>query len=381
MRQQLLIGLLAGGLCSSVFASSPSAEPEVFLGNPEAPSTPVLKSGIQGLNPSVQIALSAPGTAELATLDPHAVPPVIGIGRAIPADQQLIDGSQLAWSPLPGGGQAAVFSVRSPGAQALRLQLDLAALPAGIELRFYAPLNAAEVSGSLVTGASGVGDGIWSPSVSGDTLAVEVFLPDALSPTQLSVPLTRLSHMAADPAQPSSFYKDLNDIGGSEACQIDAQCRTLPESARNSVAKMVITDQAGQAGFCTGTLLADNDPNTQIPYFLTAHHCGVGEAQVAANIEFYWGFERAACNGPNPDNVTRTAGGGTPLSSAQRELGNDHALLRLNQNPPAGSTLSGWTATRAAVNSGVTGIHHPNGDIKKVSAGTVGGYVLSLIHI
>ena len=373
MRLKLLIGLLAGGLCTPALASPPSsAEPEVFMGSPRSPA--VLKSGILGLSPSLRIDLPAPGEDELAALDPDAVPPIFGIGRVIPADQQMINGPQLAWSPLSSGGRVAVFSVSSPGARSLRLQLDLAELPPGMELRFYAPFSSAEVTGSLVTGEAGVGDGIWSPTVSGDTLAVEVFLPTALRPAMVSIPVTRLSHMAADPSKASDFHKDLNDIGGAQPCHIDVQCRTVPEAARNSVAKMVITDAAGGAGFCTGTLLADNDPNTQVPYFLTAHHCGVGDPAVAANIAFFWGFETAACNGPAPGNVIQTGGGGTPLSSSPSSLGNDHALLRLNQNPPNGSTLSGWVANRPAPNNAVVGIHHPNGDLKKVSQGSVIGY-------
>ena len=342
------------------------------MGSPPGPA--VLKSGIVGLSPSLRIELPAPGEDELAALDPAAVPPIFGFGRAIPAHQQMINGTRLTWSPAPDGGRVAVFSVSSPSARSLRLQLDLAGLPPGVELRFYAPLGVAEVTGSLVTGEPGVGDGIWSPTVSGDTLAVEVFLPGTLSPAMLDIPVTRLSHMAADPSRTSGFYKDLNDINGAQPCHIDVQCRTVPEAARNSVAKMVITGQNGQAGFCTGTLLADNDPNTQIAYFLTGHHCGVGDPAVAANIAFFWGFEKSACDGPNPDGVIQTGGGGTPLSSAPLNLGNDHALLRLNQNPPDGSTLSGWSAARTPLNTAVVGIHHPNGDLKKVSRGNVVGY-------
>jgi hypothetical protein len=219
-----------------------------------------------------------------------------------------------------------------------------------------------------------VGDGLWSPSVAGDTVAVEVYLPAGLTPNDVTFGIPRLSHMMAAPGQPGEFGKALEDIGGSEACHIDVRCQTVPDSMVNSVAKLIITDQTGQAGFCTGTLLADSDPATQTPYLLTADHCGVGNAQVAANIELYWFFERATCGGANPDTVTRTLGGGAPLSASPQFLGNDHALLRLNQPPPPGVVFSGWSVERTPLNTPMVGVHHPNGDLKKISNGTVINY-------
>jgi lysyl endopeptidase len=47
----------------------------------------------------------------------------------------------------------------------------------------------------------------------------------------------------------------------------------------------------------------------------------------------------------------------------------DGMLLRLNGTPPAGSEFAGWDFALLPASSDIVGIHHPNGDAKKVSSG------------
>ena len=60
---------------------------------------------------------------------------------------------------------------------------------------------------------------------------------------------------------------------------------------------------------------------------------------------------------------------------------NDFTLLLLNDSAPAGVTLAGWTTADPVSGASGPGIHHPAGDVKKISLGTVegisswGGYV------
>jgi hypothetical protein len=48
--------------------------------------------------------------------------------------------------------------------------------------------------------------------------------------------------------------------------------------------------------------------------------------------------------------------------------------MELNDTPPSGVTFAGWTTAEPGVGSETTGIHHPSGDLKKISFGTVDGY-------
>ena len=47
----------------------------------------------------------------------------------------------------------------------------------------------------------------------------------------------------------------------------------------------------------------------------------------------------------------------------------DFSLLKLLKPPPVGVGLSGWSAQAVTHGSAIVGIHHPNGDLKKISDG------------
>jgi hypothetical protein len=48
--------------------------------------------------------------------------------------------------------------------------------------------------------------------------------------------------------------------------------------------------------------------------------------------------------------------------------------MRLNGTPPAGAVFAGWTASTLANGTAITAVHHPAGDWKKVSLGSMGGF-------
>jgi hypothetical protein len=49
-------------------------------------------------------------------------------------------------------------------------------------------------------------------------------------------------------------------------------------------------------------------------------------------------------------------------------------LLQLRQSPPTGAVLAAWNATVIPTGTAITGMHHPSGDLKKFSSGTMLGY-------
>ena len=144
----------------------------------------------------------------------------------------------------------------------------------------------------------------------------------------------------------------------------------MPAALSGAVAKVLYTKQ-GFTHLCTGTLLNDKDPNSWIPYFFTANHC-VPDQSTANSVDSYWFFERAVCGGSNPTSVTHFTGGADLLAT---DPSSDYGLLRFRDmqisNLP-GIHFAGWTNTNPT-GLGAIGIHHPNGDLKKVSQGTVAG--------
>lgn len=156
--------------------------------------------------------------------------------------------------------------------------------------------------------------------------------------------------------------KALNDSGD---CMYDVNCPIGAgwENQRNSVAMMVNSS----GGFCTGSLV-NNTSGTIIPYFLSANHCGTSPGGWVFRFRWESPAAQADCataansvNGPTTMNVN----GGVLRASYSPS---DFTLTELNTAPdPAwGVYYNGWNRTDVPATSAV-GIHHPSGDIKKIS--------------
>jgi len=293
----------------------------------------------------------------------------IGIGRSVPSPYcDAIDPGLYQWISLPEGGRAAVFSVKSSEAVALRAEIKIIHMPKGAELRFYNPTNPEEVYGPyLIDQIRGqmVDDSFWSPVIESDSIAIEIFLPKGLDCDDLSIAIPQVSHLWSSVLN-SCGERRLSEISASGYCNIDIACTDWKGSyEERSVAKMLFT-KGGSTYACTGTALTDKDPSTYIPYFLTSHHC-ISTQAAASSLITYWNFQKSSCYGPNPSTVTQRTGGAKLLSTGSST---DYTLLRLYQNLPSGTAFAGWTGATVNYGSKVVGIHHPGGDLKKISFGT-----------
>jgi hypothetical protein len=298
----------------------------------------------------------------------------IGIGRSVPSPYcDAIDPGLFHWISLPEGGRAAVFSVKSPEAAALRVEIKIIHMPKGAELRFYNPTNPEEVYGPhLIDQIRGqmVDDSFWSPVIESNSIAIEIFLPKGLDCDDLSIAIPQVSHLWSSILNPYGERR-LSEIGASGYCNVDVACTNWAGSLeQQSVAKMLFTE-GRYTYLCTGTALNDKDPSTYIPYFLTSYHC-ISTQAAASSLITYWNFQKSSCYGPNPSTVTQLTGGAKLLSTGSST---DYTLLRLYQNLPSGTAFAGWTDVPVDYGSEVVGIHHPQGDLKKISFGTAQGFL------
>jgi lysyl endopeptidase len=302
----------------------------------------------------------------------------IGIERAVPG---AASGATVArWSAVA-GGFAAQASLTSPGADAMRMAIDLANVPADMEMVFFG----SDAPDRLV-GPVRVGDvrdrsaPWWSPITDGETQTVEFFSRTRAG--TLPVRLTAAAHVFTTVA--SEFAKRGQDIGSAGACNVDIKCSSLQGSqaflnARNAVAQMVFNDNA-TIYLCTGTLLNDTAPSTQVPWFISANHCfdnesaplkSASQMQAVANtLTTLWFFEAQSCGSQVNPPYTQLVGGATFIYNNPRA---DVLFLRLNDNAPSGSFFAAWSNSALGSGSQVITIHHPEGDLKKVSQGSVLG--------
>ena len=311
---------------------------------------------------------------------------VIGVDRVVPGTAALPKTLESSWVPVE-GGRAARLSVTSPDAGSLRLALGLQGIPEDVEMVFFGSADATRLVGPVRVGE--IDDRTrawWSPLTEGETQTVELFVPSRHGQRELALEVEAVSHVFGSPS--TRFAKRVQEIGLAGPCNVDVACSSLNDSSAfrdvvQSVAQMVFND-GGFTVLCTGTLLNDSDPATQIPWFLSNNHCfdnneapfkNASEMQAVANtLNTLWRFEANACNSRVPDQnwVQLTTGAAFLYNNLQ----SDALLLRLKQSAPAGAHFSGWDANPLGAGADVLGIHHPEGDLKKVSQGSVVGFAV-----
>jgi hypothetical protein len=177
-------------------------------------------------------------------------------------------------------------------------------------------------------------------------------------------------------------------INESDACEVNVNCTPVGDAwqdEKRGVARIYVVEGAG-AGWCSGTLINNTAADCK-PYFLTALHCGVNATTANMNQwKFYFKYEAPTCTNP-------TTGGSLAsnfITGCQRiadsgdgggNSGSDFLLVKLGTANNEASIITqlkstafnaywnGWNANTAATTGGAS-IHHPAGDIKKISTFT-----------
>ncbi|KWV15909.1 trypsin-like serine peptidase [Xanthomonas translucens] len=384
-KNALSLALLAGisGLSPIAMAANPPAAqmdsvPVEASANAAALGGAELRSLASGSTHAPRlIELGAPDSAQAATMRQlrgqqvkHGQPLQIGFSRTIA--EPAIDLRRLSWHSLPDGAQVTSFEIVSTGAAALRAALQLSGSGAQPGDPGKATLRFAGNDGRVFeqSGADFAGrEPGWSAAVSGARLVVEIELPAGQYPQGFALKIPQLSHMDINPVASEAMMRPM--IGESGSCEHDIVCRANPSSGFTSAAKSVarmLFSKGGSTYVCTGTLL--NNSNSPKKYlFWTAAHC-ISTQAVADTVQTYWFYDAATCNGSTVSASAATLSGGASLRYANTTR--DTALLELKTAPPSGAFYAGWNSSAiGSTGTAIEGIHHPAGDVKKYSLGSV----------
>ncbi|MGB1010902.1 MAG: trypsin-like serine peptidase [Thiolinea sp.] len=318
--------------------------------------------------------LGAPNDAELATIqteNSRYKALQIGIKRQVPT---LPAAADWVWTPVS-GGQAGQFLIVSDQASRLRALLRLpAALPDGVEIRIYTPDDDQSVHGPFTRDSFQADDNsngapyeLWTPTVSGTTLGIEIFAPDGVDTTDINVGVPTISHIVYD--LQSGQFKNIS-THKLNSCDVSIACAPGAwQDTAKAVARYIYTASDGNSYLCSGTLINDQNSATQEPYFITAAHC-VSDTNSAASMDFFWLYRESSCGAD--DAVWTQVSGGAELLVSRVEL--DTTLVRMNNLPPSGVTISGWMLETFTDDETATGIHHALGDMKQFSNGQFNSY-------
>ena len=117
------------------------------------------------------------------------------------------------------------------------------------------------------------------------------------------------------------------------------------------------------AGLCSASII-NNTENDRTPYILFADHCLSGSPN---NYVVYFNYQSTSCNGTS-GSLNQSISGTNLLYQEDINSGADIALLRLTSDIPDSYNpyYVGWSVSSNPPNEAI-GIHHPGGDIKKIS--------------
>lgn len=303
----------------------------------------------------------------------------IGSARAIAqaSDPQRMRGLLQFKPGAAGAGPTAAVSFTSPGAAGLRLGLRVDGLPAAARVRGYAQgrATAFELSGSDILAAvqrnrdagdvSDHGRTFWTPVVESEEVTLEISLPPGTPADAVQVSVPMLSHVTVKAQELETLM-----LGQAASCEIDVNCSSDAAAQSRATARMIFVE-GGYSYACTGTLLNDAQSSGN-PYFLSADHC-ISTQTAASSLLTYWFFRSASCNARTLDpTVTQLNGGATLLYASTNT---DTSFMRLNATPPVAAVFAGWSASPPQFGQELIGVHHPRGDLQKISRGFLDGFL------
>jgi len=206
-----------------------------------------------------------------------------------------------------------------------------------------------------------------SELIRGDKIIIEYFMPDK----ETILPQIIISGIGYAYRGVDFLEKGFGDAGD---CEINVNCTEGSnwQNQKRGVVRILI--RAGNSGFwCTGSVINNTRQNFD-PYLLTADHCA-GNA-TASDLEqwvFYFNYETDECQSPILEPQSKTIVGAQKVANGGHEAttGSDFYLMLLNRSIPSdyNTYYNGWSREETPAQKGVC-IHHPQGDIKKISTYT-----------
>ena len=280
------------------------------------------------------------------------------------------------WESLPNGDRIWHLGIVCPNAISINLIYDKFWIPEGGKLFIFSSDKKQSIG--AFTHRNNKGDrinprGFATGLLYNDKIILEYYQPICAK----SEPIISISSVVHGYRNIDWSMRQIFGFGHAESCQININCSEGDnwQDEKRAVARILI----GEGYFATGALVNSTNNATTLDYpplFLTAHHVlEVGgdhdaiDSPIIDDWIFYWNYEASGCNNPSIEPTIYSTVGATVL--ANNEENADFALLQLTEDPIGYNPYYlGWDNSGNSGTGGVC-IHHPHGDIKKISTYTM----------
>ena len=261
-------------------------------------------------------------------------------------------------------GRLWTMAIESKGAYSINFVFNDFYLPEGAEL--YISNEEGDMLYGPVTSKVNTENGHFlTDLIKGDKVTIYLFEPsNKRNESQLTI--KRVVHAY------ENMFSDMayGQIGSSGNCNNNVACFPAWSKESDAVALVLLSNGTE---WCSGSLLMTANQSFR-PYFLSAFHCidtdipkgslSSSEISNAENWMFKFQYKMSSCSGGY------ATSGVTYNRATFRAAWNntDFALMELRNSPAGDSRFSwlGWDRSGNAPTAG-TGIHHPSGDVMKIS--------------
>lgn len=183
----------------------------------------------------------------------------------------------------------------------------------------------------------------------------------------------------------AALFRDVDGArGGSQPCEVDVACPEIQgwECQRDATVRLSIIENGGSY-LCSGAMVNTTALDCR-QYMLTALHCASNaDDDDFALLKVYYNYERPEC-GEGNGLLNRRRTGVIRLADSDdiqgsNFQGSDFLLVEVEDAIPTSWPVyfAGWDASGSGSGEGV-GIHHPSGDVKKISTYTQNTSSISL---
>ncbi len=252
--------------------------------------------------------------------------------------------------------------ITSPGAYTLNLIFDRYVLPQGAKLYLF-NASGTDIKGAFTSDNNKESGILATAPVIGDTIIIEYQEPlDAEFEGELLVGAVNHDYIGI-----YQYDEKVGYFGDSGSCNIDVSCSDISgvEYIRRSVLRMIVNGTE----YCTATLI-NNTSEDGTPYVITAAHCFADVPDGGETATFYFNYEVPYCSEVIEGNKSMIVEEQSISSASMRCIDSsmDYALLELSDAIPSDYRpyYAGWNLSDSP-NGVFACIHHPMGDVKKIS--------------